>query len=281
MKSMTRRGFIKNSSLALGTLAIPSILSQKGNPPYGFQSFAIRDRLSKDFAGTLKEMAAMGYQTIEMCSPKGYAGAGFASMIDMKPADMKKTFEDNGFSCPSCHFTFDEMRKSLDERIEYAKALGLKHMIASSFWLKKDASIDDYMKSCDELNQMAVKINAAGMQAGFHNHDMEFEKRGDLLIYDEMLKRLDPKLVKMQFQTQVIVHGYKAADYFTKYPGRFISSHLSDWTAEKKQVPIGQGLINWPEFYKAAKASGVQTYYVEMDYATYPDSAKYLDGILK
>jgi len=69
----------------------------------------------------------------------------------------------------------------------------------------------------------------------------------------------DPDLVKMQFQTEVINLGYKAADYFKKYPGRFISSHLSDWTADKKEVPVGQGVIDWKEFFAAAKTGGVKS----------------------
>jgi sugar phosphate isomerase/epimerase len=77
----------------------------------------------------------------------------------------------------------------------------------------------------------------------------------------------------MQFQTEVINLGYKAADYFKKYPGRFISSHLSDWTADKKEVPIGQGIIDWKEFFTAAKTGGVQNIFVEMSLPNLKDSA--------
>jgi sugar phosphate isomerase/epimerase len=71
----------------------------------------------------------------------------------------------------------------------------------------------------------------------------------------------------------VINLGYKAADYFKKYPGRFISSHLSDWTADKKEVPIGQGIIDWKEFFTAAKTGGVQNIFVEMSLPNLKDSA--------
>ena len=73
--------------------------------------------------------------------------------------------------------------------------------------------------------------------------------------------------------------GYKASDYFKKYPGRFISAHLSDWTAEKKEVPIGQGIIDWKEFFAAAKTGGVKTFFVEMDMDKFKDSAKYIKGL--
>ena len=117
------------------------------------------------------------------------------------------------------------------------------------------------------------------MQTGYHNHETEFGKLDNQLIYDELMKHFDANLVKMQFQTEVINLGYKASTYFNKYPGRFISSHLSDWTADKKEVPIGQGIIDWKEFFEAAKTGGVKYFYVEMSFDTMAPSATYLKGL--
>jgi sugar phosphate isomerase/epimerase len=75
----------------------------------------------------------------------------------------------------------------------------------------------------------------------------------------------------------VVDIGYKAADYFRKYPGRFLSAHLADYSTElKKQVPIGQGVVDWKDFFEAAKTGGVQNYFVEMDPETFGPSAKFL-----
>jgi sugar phosphate isomerase/epimerase len=235
--------------------------------------------LAKDFAGTLKMMAAQGYQLTEMCSPKGYATIGYGPLVDMKTSDMKNIINDAGLSCPSCHFGFGEFTDKLDESIEFAQGLGLKHMICSTFWLPKTATLNDYLQAADKLNIAADKIKKAGMQTGFHNHSFEFAQLDGELIYDALMKRFDPQLVKMQFQTEVINLGYKASDYFKKYPGRFISAHLSDWTADKKQVPVGQGVIDWKEFFAAAKTGGVETFFVEMDMDKYKDSATYIQSL--
>jgi sugar phosphate isomerase/epimerase len=157
--------------------------------------------------------------------------------------------------------------------------MGLTQMICSTFWLPATSTIKDYQASADKLNKAAERIKSAGMQAGFHNHDFEFHTLEGQLIYDALMHEFDPSLVKMQFQTEVINLGYKAADYFKKYPGRFISSHLSDWTADKKEVPIGQGVIDWKEFFTASKIGGVQNIFVEMSPSTFKDSAIYLKGL--
>ena len=116
------------------------------------------------------------------------------------------------------------------------------------------------------------------MQAVFHNHDFEFHEIDGKLIYDVLLERFDPKLVKLQFQTQVITLGYKAQDYFNAHPGRFVSSHLSDWTADKKEVAIGQGVIDWDAFFKSAQKGGLEYAYVEMAQKNMEDSIAFLKG---
>jgi sugar phosphate isomerase/epimerase len=286
MKKITRKKFITNTAKGLTAVWALSSLPQQllaqfpNDIPIGFQTFPIREILSKDFAGTLKMMASQGYTVTEMCSPKGYEKSGYGALIGMAPADMRKTIEDSGLSCPSCHFTFGELADDkIDASIDFAQKLGLSDMICSSFWIQDKATLNDYLVAADKLNKAAWKIKNAGMQAGFHNHSFEFLTLDGQLVYDALLNRFDAGLVKMQFQTEVITKGYKGPDYFKKYPGRFISTHLSDWTADKKQVPIGQGIIDWKEFFTAAKAAGVKTYFVEMDMDKFKDSATYIKGL--
>ena len=283
MQKLTRRKFIGRTATGLATSwalsNIPATLFATPDFKHlklGFQTFPIRDRLAKDFSGTLKTMKGFGYELVEMCAPKDYESIGFGTLVNIKPADLKKQIADTGLVCPSCHFGWGGLKDHLDERIEFAQGLGLTQMICSTFWLEKTATLDDYKKNADQLNKIAEKIKAAGMVTGFHNHDFEFHDLDGQLIYDALMATFDPSLVKMQFQTEVITLGYKASTYFTKYPGRFISSHLSDWTADKKEVPIGQGVIDWKEYFVAAKTGGVKNFFVEMSFETFEPSATYL-----
>lgn len=282
----TRRDFIKTSGAALGSAALLSAVPfglsacSDSGLSFGFQTWTLRDQLGEDLPGTLKMMAERGYREVEFCSPIGYTGTPFEKFLAIPPAQLKRTIEDAGLICESSHFNMGEMRDKLDQSIEWAKEMGIHQVICSSFWLPKDAGLDDYKKACHELNEIAVKIDEAGLQAGFHNHHMEFGKLDGQLIYDVMMEELDPELVKMQFQVAVINIGYKAADYFKKYPGRFMSAHLADWSNElESSIPIGQGIVDWPEFFEAAKTGGVKNFFVEMDPATFAESAAFLQTI--
>jgi sugar phosphate isomerase/epimerase len=281
---MNRRKFLGTAAAGAGAVMLaPGLLKAGGlfkvKHPIGFQTFPIRDMVAKDFAGTMKTMAGMGYQYAEMCYPKGYADSGFGPLVSVKPADLKKMIEDAGMTCPSCHFGMNDLKNNFKDCIDYAHGLGLTQIVTPGLeTLGK--TIGDFKQACGDLNKIAAQIKAEGMATGLHNHEGEFKKIDGTLIYDAILDALDPKLVKMQFQTEVIKLGYKASDYFKKYPGRFISSHLSDWTADKKQVPVGQGVIDWKEFFAAAKIGGVKNFFVEMNFDTYKDSASYIHGLL-
>jgi sugar phosphate isomerase/epimerase len=284
MQPINRRAFLSNTSkAALATMALSTMHSSFFEAaalvevPIGFQSWSVKDMLGKDLPGTLKMMADMGYQSIEMCSPQGYKDIGFGPLAAMKTSDLKQTIADSGLQCFSCHFGFGELAPDkIDTSIAFAKEMGLTQMICSTFWLPATATLKDYQDAADKLNVAAEKIKSAGMDTGFHNHEFEFHILDGQLIYDALMHQFNPELVRMQFQTEVINLGYKAADFFKKYPGRFISSHLSDWTADKKEVPLGQGVIDWKEFFKAAKIGGVQNVFVEMSPSTFKDSIIYL-----
>ena len=289
MNKLTRRQFLSRSALGIGSAVVASNfpLDLNANPslrpvrfPLGFQVWTIKDQLVKDFAGTLKMMADMGYKSVEMCSPPGYESSGFGPLMKMSGKEMRQIMNDLGLQFESTHYGMNELRNNLDDRIKFASESGQKQIILSSFGLPKNATMSDWMKAADELNKIGEKTKKAGIQTGFHNHHTEFAKIDNVLIYDELLKQFDPELVKMQFQVAVISIGYKAADYFNKYPGRFISAHLADFSVlDQKNVPLGKGIVDWKEFFDSTGKGGVKNIFVEMDQETFKESAQFIQNL--
>ena len=274
MARLSRRTFLGASALSLTALGLDA---DPLGLPIGCQTYPVRDFLGKDIPAGLKNLASIGYKMIEMCSPPGYERGGYAPFLKYKASELRAIIKDAGLGCESCHYNFGELKNNLDERIAFAKELGLKQIILASPGLRREATMADWMKACDDLNKIGEKTLKAGLQTGFHNHAGEFEKIDGVLIYDQMLGRLDPKLVKMQFQVSVVNMGYHAADYMTKHPGRFVSLHLQDWNpTEKKQVPVGSGMVEWAKLFAAAKKGGVKNYFVELPMEQLEPSYKYL-----
>lgn len=246
--------------------------------PIGCQTFPLRETIGKDFEGTLHQIAGGGFQMIELCSPTSFARDGFGPLVNLGPAKIRDMIRNAGLGCISSHFRFTELKEQLDDRIAFAKELGLKQMICATLEVPADAPMSSWLKAFDQMNEIGAKVHKAGLQLGYHNHQFEFKEIDGVLVYDELMKRFDPELIKMQFQ-DAIPPQYDPVAYLAKYPGRFISLHLSDWSAERKAVSIGTGTIDWKKYFVAAKAGGVKNYFVEMDWDLMQASVPYLRNL--
>lgn len=68
MHPLSRRTFLNGSALAYTAAGV------RADPlgmPIGCQTYPVREALGKDIPGTLKQLSAIGYKNIEMCSLRG------------------------------------------------------------------------------------------------------------------------------------------------------------------------------------------------------------------
>src|SRR5215469_5890144 len=196
MVAVTRREFCKTAGTSAAAVGLMSsgVLKLNANPlgfPIGCQTWPVREMVAQDFPGTLKQLANAGFQSIELCSPVGYSDSGFAGLAKYKGSELKKIINDAGLTCVSSHFGIDELRKNQEGRIAWASEVGLTQMLVPSLDGPKNPTMYDVKRA-----------------------------------YDVLLELLDPKLVKFQFQVSTIAEGFDAAEYFKRYPGRFVSMHV-------------------------------------------------------
>lgn len=281
----SRREFLKN---AAGNAAMAGFLSAavrhvRANPldmPIGCQTYPVRTMIAKDFPGTIKQLADAGFQTIELCSPVGYADSGFGAIAKYKPAELRGILGDMGVKCESSHFDIKELRENLAGRIEWAKDVGLTQMLVPSLDGPRNPTLDDVKRAAEEYNKMGEQSAHAGIQQGLHNERFELSMIDGRRTYDILLELLDPKLVKFQFQISTISRGYDATEYFTKYPGRFVSMHVQGWSAETKKIAaVGQDTLDWKKIFTAAKTGGLKNYFVEMNLDLMKASVPYLRNL--
>jgi sugar phosphate isomerase/epimerase len=282
MSAISRREFLKDAATCAAAAGFLSInaLELRGNPlgmPIGCQTWPVRKMIADDFPGTIKMLAQAGFQSVELCSPVGYSDDGFAGLAKYSGTELRRILSDAGVTCVSSHFNIDELRKNQEGRIAWAKDVGLTQMIVPSLDGPETPTMDDVQRAADEYNKMGERAAKAGIQQGLHNERFELSMVGDKRTYDLLFDLLDPKLVKFQFQVSTISRGYDAAEYFTKYPGRFVSMHVQGWSAEtKKTTAVGQDSLDWKKIFSAAKTGGIKNYFVEMNLEMMKASVPYL-----
>ena len=276
---VSRRRFLAASSGVALASAVAGRDRVEGSPlglPIGSQTWPHRAALKADLVGVLKELAGLGVGQIELCSPIGYEDFAFLP----KPGELKRILADLGLACVSSHFTMKELRESHSACVAWAKEMGITQVITATLGGPRSPSRDDVQRAADEYNRIAAASAAAGLQQGLHNEGFEVSSVDGRRTYDLLLQILDPKLVSFQFQMSTIRDGFSAAEYFTRYPGRFFSMHLQDWDQNAKAtVAVGKGSIDWKKTFAAARTGGVRNYYVEQSMDMTRDALPFLRSL--
>jgi len=286
MAAQSRREFLAAAAASIAASAI----ELQANPlglPVGSQIYPLRSML-KDFPGFVKMMAGIGVTRLELCSPDRLDTGEFKVLSNAK--EVKKILADHGLKAESCHFSLDELRSNQPRCIEWAKEVGVTQILTNSLG---DGNGDDHptmdqvKKAADEYNGIAAVAAKAGVQQALHNEGFEVSMVGDKRTYDLLFDLLDPELVKYQFQMSTINSGLVGAEYFQKYPGRFISMHVQDVDmnaplreGRRPQVAVGKGSIDWAKTFRAAKTGGIKNYFVEQSWELTQQSVAYLKALL-
>jgi len=210
------------------------------NIPIGLQLYTVGKEMDADPFGTLKQVATIGYKTVEL-SP----------LTKISLADLKKGLDDVGLKNPSGHYLLPDLMTKLDEHTDAARRLGQEYMIVTVPWVadpsrfKTDPAgdqmaffmavlggltLDDWKWNAEQFNKVGERVKKAGLQLGYHNHNFEFKAYGPTTGYDEFIRLTDPDLVKLELDCGwVTVAGHDPIAYLTKYPERYRLLHIKEF----------------------------------------------------
>ncbi|RPH99539.1 MAG: sugar phosphate isomerase/epimerase, partial [Calditrichaeota bacterium] len=259
MNNLSRRQFIAAGALGFAALRLKTAAAEGTaenliEMPPGCQVYGVRERLVTDLSGVLKELYDAGYRLLEFCSPPGYSwdGGGFTPLLNLSAQEIKRQVDEAGLRMVSCHYQYQELLEHLDERIEFAKLLGLEHMVVAS--VGRPETLDAWLECADHLNKIGSSVRDAGMKLVFHNHTQEWQEIDGVLVFDALTKRFDPSLVNWQFHLQNPLSGPNPIEVLTKYSGRILSLHIMDYSNDRRgSTPVGQGVIEWKKLFAAAQ----------------------------
>lgn len=257
----SRRTFLKSAA----ALAACTSFRAEAYPlhlPIGLQLYTVRNLLPKDFDGTLAQVRAAGYTVVE--------AAGY---FDRTAMQFRAAMDKAGLRCVSTHHNLKQLTTEFDKWKDYAHELGLEYIIcSSSIGLHNSAgatpTLADWHKVADDFNRVGEKVKAAGMTFGVHNHTPEFAVIGGKLVYDELLRRTDPKYVVFEMDAGwVFASGHDPVAYLRRNPQRFPLMHVKDMTkgpnGQIHATEMGRGDVHYARILRAA--TGLKYYFIEQE----------------
>lgn len=215
--------------------------------PIALQLYTVREELAKDFEGTIRRLAAMGYVGVETAgSPEGVTAV-----------QAKALFDEVGLTVCAAHMPLplgDDKNKLLDVMDD----LGCKKMVSA--WLPPDeyktrTSID---RVCERLNEAAAAAAERGITLGVHNHWWEFELNDGVRPYQLWLEQLDPAIFFELDTYWVHVGGVDPVTALAEMGDRAQLLHVKDGPADNSKsdmTAVGTGKMDYTTIIPAAAAA--------------------------
>jgi sugar phosphate isomerase/epimerase len=286
---INRRTFVKQAA-AFASAAF--VLPPPPRYKLGLQMFTVRAPMRQDVDGTLKRIAAIGYEELETYGfdPEGMRYYG----LDAKA--FAQRLKDLGLTTPSGHYdlnlqvntSVDQLKTYMDRCIQGAHVLGQSYIT----WPLIDPdsrTIDKFKVVAERLNIIGEQARKAKLQVAYHNHNFEFVEQNGTRGYDIILKETDPALVKLQMDLYWVARaGQTPHDLFKRAPGRFVMWHVKDVDkVSGDYTEVGNGTIDFTKIWPDAELAGLKHFFVEQGgnfthdpIRSITDSAAYVQRVL-
>ena len=230
----------------------------------GVVSFTFRADFSKDVAGTLDYIKAMGITNIE-----------FSNLFGKTASEMRALLDERGMICTSYGVYYDALTSKTEKVIQDAKTLGAEFVRVGMIPHKGDFTVQDADVAIKDFNRVGKILKENGIEFAYHNHGYDFTPYQQSTLYDYLIQNTDPAYVS--FELDILwVHqfGQDPLAYLKKYPARFKLMHVKDLkkdvpvgldvkTSSENDVPLGSGQINVKAILKQARKSPIKYYYLE------------------
>jgi sugar phosphate isomerase/epimerase len=267
---LSRRTFLATLGLSAASLACAQAV---GSSPVavtgtrrlrrtGLQLYSLRDDAKVDLERTLANIAAAGYNDVEML--------GSFRNFDMPPARLRAVLDRNGLRAPSTHVggqALDDLDRQLDE----AQTLGHEYLIVASLPIRGTPTLDDYRRWSDRLNEAGRRARSRNVWVGFHNHATDFTLVDGVAPYDLLAERTDPSVVRLQLDTGNLAQaGRDPLEYLRRFGPRYWSFHIKDVPrlGAPTDTDLGTGALDFERILASIDDIDRKLMFVEQE--TYP-----------
>ena len=284
---------MKNQIVSMAAVLLTSAAFAQGvgtsatfKGPVGVQIYSLRDQLKQDGAKALDVLKSLNVKYVEI---------GIESHYGLTQEQMKQALDERGLVPIAAHAGQGFLLNKTEEAIAAARFFGLKYLGVA--WASHQKPLDEAqtLKIAADFNEIGKRLKAAGIQFFYHNHGFEFQPYKDGTLFDLLMAKTDPDLVKFEMDVLwTVFPGQDPVKLLKKYPDRWVLMHLKDLkkgvagnfsggTDLTNDVVLGTGQADYPAILKACQEIGVKYYFIEDESPTVleqlPKSLDYLSKI--
>jgi sugar phosphate isomerase/epimerase len=218
----------------------------------GLMLYTVRDDCARDLAGTLRAVASMGFEGVELFELYGH-----------DPATVRGWLDELGLPACARHASLDAVESEVPALAAEAQALGFRRLVVS--WIQPPASTAEADAWVERLTLAARRAGEYDLELGFHNHDGELRPLEDGSTFlDRLLE--SPLFLELDLGWAWFA-GVDPAELLERAGGRVPLVHVKDFRArgERSFTTVGDGAVGYESVAPAAAEAGVDWLLVEQD----------------
>jgi sugar phosphate isomerase/epimerase len=237
--------------------------------PVGLELYSVRQDFSKDPLGTLKAVAAMGYQGVEFAGGTELSGALLRAMLD-----------ETKLVCCGWHTPVEML---LDDKlaatIALNKAVGNKRVIVPGLPQNMTGSKPNWLKTASFFNELADKLAPHDLVTGYHLHHVDAIAVGGERPWDVFAANTEGRFIMQMDTGNALCGGADPVALLAKYPGRAGTVHLKPYSPSDATDDMNRGFnrligkdeLPWKDiFHVCETTAGTQWYIVEYEIGLIP-----------
>jgi sugar phosphate isomerase/epimerase len=257
----SRREFLATIGGAAFGIACGRTAGSRANAPVrrldrlGVQLYTLRDLAAKDLAGTLAQVAQIGYKEVEFAGYHGKSAREVRAMLDA-----------NGLTAPSAHIGLEIIEKNAAQVFDDARVVGHEYITVPFLMPDQRRTLDDFRRISTRLNQAGRAASEAGLKVAYHNHDFELKAIDGMMPLEVMMAGTDPTLVGFEMDVYWVTNaGSSPIDWLDRHADRISMLHLKDsgGPPDHQIREVGSGTIDFAGV--LARARNVRHFFVEHD----------------
>jgi sugar phosphate isomerase/epimerase len=227
----------------------------------GVQLYTVRKEMEKDFEGTLRRIARLGFTEVE-----------FAGLFGKDPKKIRQLLKELKMRAVASHIDWQRLKNDPAGAIRETKELGAKYMVLAWFPPAERKTLEQWNDWVKLLNRVGKMSFQQGIKLLYHNHEFEFVPIEGIRPFDILLKDVDRRYVGFEIDIYwLMLAGEDIFSLFSRYPKGFPLVHIKDMSKTKKEmVDVGDGKINFGEIFAQQKKSGTKHFFVEHDNSENP-----------
>lgn len=288
----SRRDFLATSvgaplalSFATGCASEEASAPAEGNAastdpyPVGLELYSVREALAEDLMGPVARVAEMGYETVEFYRP-------YYSWTPEYAREVRAHMDNLGIRCLSTHNPAEAFIAENHQRsIELNGIMGSQTMVmASPPRDVRGGGVDTWKTVAELLTRAQEAFSAAGIRAGYHNHQYEWQAFDDASedgprFPMDVLADETPAGVTLQLDIGTCIEMEQdPVAWINAHSGRIRNIHCKDWTPGSEEDEKGyrvlfrEGAADWQGIFDAAESvGGIEFYLIEQEGIRYDE----------